>query len=195
MPDHPPTDEPELVRRIAQRDQAALSSLYDRYARPLFALALKIVTVAEEAEEVVTDVFCQVWRTADRYDASRGRVDAWLFMMTRSRALDRVRSAQRQQRSIEAQEAEAATDLPLDRVSDPEAEAELAERRRAVQAAMVGLAGPQREALELAFFEGLSHSEVAEKLNQPLGTVKTRIRAGLGKLRDALAPVWGAVAP
>jgi RNA polymerase sigma-70 factor (ECF subfamily) len=143
----------------------------------------------------VTDVFCQVWRTADRYDASRGRVDEWLFMMTRSRALDRVRSAQRQQRSIEAQEAEATLDLPLERGSDPAAEAELAERRRAVQVAMGGLADPQREALELAFFEGLSHSEVAEKLNQPLGTVKTRIRAGLGKLRDSLAPVWGAVAP
>lgn len=191
----PATDEAELVRRIAKRDQSALSVLYDRFSRPLYTLALKVVNVPEEAEEIVTDVFCQVWRTAERYDASRGRVDSWLFMMTRSRSLDRVRASQRQQRVIESQEAEASLEPTVSRVSDPQAEAELAERRQAVQAAMVGLSNPQREALEMAFFEGLSHSEVAAKTGEPLGTVKTRIRAGLGKLRESLAPAWGALAP
>lgn len=190
----PAPDEPALVRRVAARDEAALEALYDRYARPMFALALKITGVPEEAEEIVTDAFCQAWRTADRYDASRGRVDGWLFMMTRSRALDRLRAAQREQRRVEAQEAEVAV-APLDRVADPEADAELAERRRAVQAALVVLPEAQRRALELAFFEGLSHSEVAERTGEPLGTIKTRIRAGLGKLREALAPAWGVLAP
>ena len=190
----PPTDETALVRRVAARDQAALVALYDRYARAMYALALKIAGQPEEAEEIVTDVFCQAWRTADRFDPSRARVDGWLFMMTRSRALDRVRAAQRLQRRVEAQEAELAV-TPLDRVSDPEAEAELAERRRAVQAALGALAPAQRQALELAFFEGLSHSEVADRTGEPLGTIKTRIRAGLGKLREALAPAWGVTAP
>lgn len=190
----PESAEAALVRRVAERDQAALAALYDRYARPMFALALKIAGSPEEAEEVVTDVFCQAWRTADRYDPARARVDGWLFMMTRSRALDRVRAAQREQRRLEAQEAEAAV-APPDRVADPEADAELAERRQAVQAALAALSEPQRRALELAFFEGLSHSEVAERVGEPLGTIKTRIRAGLGKLREALAPAWGVLAP
>ncbi len=190
----PSPDEPALVRRVAARDEAALAALYDRYARPMFALALKITGVPEEAEEIVTDVFCQAWRTADRYDATRGRVDGWLFMMTRSRALDRVRAAQRELRRIEAQEAEVAV-TPQDRVSDPEADAELAERRRAVQSALGVLTEAQRQALELAFFEGLSHSEVAERTGEPLGTIKTRIRSGLGRLREALAPAWGVLAP
>lgn len=190
----PPPDETALVRRVAARDQAALAALYDRYARPMYALALKIAGRPEEAEEIVTDVFCQAWRTADRYDPARARVDGWLFMMTRSRALDRVRAAQREQRRVEAQEAELAV-MPVDRVSDPEAEAEFQDRRRAVQAALEVLTGPQRQALELAFFEGLTHSEVAERTGEPLGTIKTRIRAALGRLREALAPVWGVTAP
>ena len=190
----PSIDEPALVRLVAARDQAALAALYDRYARPMFALALKITGVAEEAEEIVTDVFCQAWRTADRYDATRGRVDGWLFMMTRSRALDRVRAALREQRRVEAQEAELAV-TPLDRVADPEADAELAERREVVQAALDVLTPAQRTALELAFYEGLSHSEVAERTGEPLGTIKTRIRSALGKLREALAPAWGVMAP
>jgi RNA polymerase sigma-70 factor (ECF subfamily) len=190
----PDQDEPALVRRVASRDQAALAALHDRYARPMYALAMKITGVPEEAEEIVTDVFCQAWRTADRYDPARARVDAWLFMMTRSRALDRVRAAQRDLRKREAQASEAAA-RPPERVSDPEAEAELAERRRAVHAALAGLTGPQREALELAFYEGLTHTEVAERVGEPLGTIKTRIRAGLGKLREALAPAWGVTTP
>lgn len=190
----PSIDEPALVRLVAARDQAALAALYDRYARPMFALALKITGVAEEAEEIVTDVFCQAWRTADRYDATRGRVDGWLFMMTRSRALDRVRASLREQRRVEAQEAELAV-TPLDRVADPEADAELAERREVVQAALGVLTPAQRTALELAFYEGLSHSEVAERTGEPLGTIKTRIRSALAKLREALAPAWGVLAP
>ena len=195
MSAQPPFDEPDLVRRVAMRDQAALSALYDRYSRPLYALALKIVLVPEEAEETVTDVFCQVWRTADRYDAGRARVDSWLFMMTRSRALDRVRAANRAARLVEAQAAEAAVDPLGGQVSDPEADAEIAERRGAVLAALGTLSAPQRVALELAFYEGLSHSEVAERTGEPLGTIKTRIRAGLGKLREVLAPAWDVVMP
>jgi RNA polymerase sigma-70 factor (ECF subfamily) len=183
------TDEQALLRRVVAGDQGALSALYDRYARVMFAIALKVVGSTEEAEEVVLDAFSQVWRTAARYDASRGRLDAWLFLITRSRALDRLRAMQRQEKALEASE-EAVSIAPL-AGTGPEEDALIAERREAVVRALGELPEPQRRLLELVYYEGLSHSEAAERTGEPLGTVKTRIRSGLGKLRDALAAAWG----
>jgi RNA polymerase sigma-70 factor (ECF subfamily) len=188
------TEDQDLLTKVAQRDQAALGALYDRYHRVVFGLAYKIVGSAEEAEEVVLDVFNQAWRTAGKYDAGRGRVDAWLFLMARSRALDHLRARQRAERSTAASEEEAAIDVQV-KVADPEAETLAAERRDAVKGALGSLPEQQRKALELVYFEGLSHSEVADRTGEPLGTIKTRVRQGLIKLREQLAPGWGMVTP
>lgn len=188
------SEDQALMRRVADRDSAALSSLYDRYARVVNGLAFKILGDAEEAEEVVIDVFEQAWRNAARYDASRGRVDAWLFLMTRSRSLDRVRARARVDRTTAASEELAAVDIQI-RVADPEADALASERREVVQLALSSLPDMQRRAIELAYYEGLSQSEIAERTGEPLGTIKTRMRAGLMKLREALLPVWGGVTP
>lgn len=181
----PPEDETLLVYQIAQRDQAALGQLYDRYARVMYSLAFKILGAAEEAEEVVLDVFAQVWREAHRYDVSRGRVDGWLFLITRSRALDRLRQRQRQSKVIEA----AAAQIPTVQGSPlPEEDLLIAERRERVAQAMAQLPPEQRQVLELAYFQGLSQSEIAQHTGLKLGTIKTRIRLGLTKLRGILSP-------
>ena len=132
------------LARMAQGDGDALAELYDRHARPVYSLALRILRDVRDAEDIVQEVFAQAWRQASRYSASRGVVAAWLMTLARSRAIDRLR---------------ARDDLPL----------------------------LQRVAIELAYFEGLTHVEIADRLEQPLGTVKTRIRLALGKLREVLA--------
>jgi RNA polymerase sigma-70 factor (ECF subfamily) len=177
-------DETSLLERIAQHDQAALSELYDRYARVLYALAFKVLGSVEEAEEVVLDVFSQVWRTAGGYDATRGRVDTWLFMLTRSRALDRLRALQRLTRAVAASvDAELLQSPPL---CNPEEDLLLSERRAQVLVALGQLPQEQRQVLELAYYKGLTHVEIAAQTGKSLGTIKTRIRLGLGKLREAL---------
>ncbi|XHX80497.1 MAG: sigma-70 family RNA polymerase sigma factor [Stenomitos frigidus ULC029] len=180
-----PLDETALLIRVAQRDHAALSELYDRYARVLYALAFKSLRSAEESEEVVLDVFAQVWRTADRYDISKGRVDTWLFMMTRSRVVDRVRSLQRVTKVTVASEnvAEIQTTNPG---VDPLESVLISERRDRVLAALSQLPEAQRQVIELAYYKGLTQAEIAVQTNLSLGTVKTRIRLGLSKLRVAL---------
>lgn len=177
-------DETPLLERIAQHDQAALSELYDRYARVLYALAFKILGSVEEAEEVVLDVFSQVWRTAERYDATRGRVDSWLFMLTRSRALDRLRALQRLTRGVVASVDTQLLQSPL--LCNPEEDLLILERRAQVLVALGQLPQEQRQVLELAYYKGLTHVEIAVQTGKPLGTIKTRIRLGLGKLREAL---------
>jgi RNA polymerase sigma-70 factor (ECF subfamily) len=179
------TDEYQLLERMAARDEGALARLYDRYAPAMFGLALKLLGSREEAEEVVLETFSQAWNSAGGYDRARGRVDAWLFMITRSRALDHLRARARASRTNEA--LEQAVTLELPRVADPEEDVLLAERRREVLSALGALPTSQRSALELVYYEGLSHAEVAERTGEPLGTVKTRIRLGLSKLRDLLA--------
>ena len=185
MTTQPSLDEISLLERIAQQDQTALSELYDRYARVLYALAFKILESVEEAEEVVLDVFSQVWRTAGRYDAKRGRADAWLFMLTRSRSLDRLRSLQRLTKTATASVDAAAVEFPAS--CSPEEDLLISERRTHVVAAMSKLPPEQRQVLELAYYKGLTHVEIAAQTGKSLGTIKTRIRLGLGKLREALS--------
>jgi RNA polymerase sigma-70 factor (ECF subfamily) len=180
-------DDVLLVERIAKLDQSALSQLYDRYARVLYALAFKMLESVEEAEEVVLDVFSQVWRIAGSYNATRGRVDAWLFMLTRSRVLDRLRALQRLTRA-----ADASVDAELIQSSslcNPEEDLLISERRTQVLAAMSQLPQEQRQVLELAYYKGLTHVEIATQTGKSLGTVKTRIRLGLSKLREALGSI------
>ncbi|PPS41011.1 sigma-70 family RNA polymerase sigma factor [Chroococcidiopsis sp. TS-821] len=175
-------EEAALLAKIAQQDQTALAKLYDRYAQVLYAVAFKIVGTVEEAEEVVLDVFHQVWKTAQRYDVKRGRVDTWLFMLTRSRSLDRLRALERI-----AQAAALTKTLPTQPLTiDPEEDVLIGERRARVLAALSQIPPAQRQVLEMAYYKGLTHVEIAAQTGERLGTVKTRIRLGLSKLRQIL---------
>lgn len=181
-----PDSEIQWVYQIAQQDQLALSKLYDRYARIIYSSAYRSLGNAEESEEVVMDVFTQVWRSADRYDAFKARVDTWLLMMARSRTFDRLRSRQRKGKVADAV---MIFEVPTMCMSPtPCEDAEIQERRRAVIAALEILPPEQRQVLELAYYGGHSHREIAEQTGMALGTVKTRIRLGLEKLRSALQP-------
>jgi RNA polymerase sigma-70 factor, ECF subfamily len=177
-------DERDLVDRVVSRDQAALGELHDRYARVVYAMALKISGSPGEAEDVTIDTFWQVWQQANRYDAVRGSVGAWICTIARSRALDRLRT-QRRSPLVATDEPPERVDLRVD--EDPEQDLFLAERSAIVRSALGELSDSQREAIELAFYHGLSHAEIADRLNEPLGTIKTRIRLGLSKMRDRMA--------
>jgi len=166
-----------------------LSRLYDETSSILFGLALRILDDAADAEEVVLDVYQQVWKAHQAFDPARGGVLGWLTVMTRSRAIDRLRSAgARRSRELPIEEGwEEASSQPA-----PESQSIFAQQRMIVRRALTALAPEQRQAIELAFFRGLTHGEVAEKLGAPLGTIKTRIRIGMRRLRDELAPAASA---
>jgi len=163
----------------------ALASLYDESSKLVYAIALRLLGQAADAEEVTLDVYAQVWRTAATYRSERGSVTAWLTTLARSRALDRARSrvsrARFEEPMMEVTEMKAEADE-----ASPEMKTAAAQRRRHVLSALATLSPEQREAVQLAFFSDLTHSELAEKLQQPLGTVKTRIRLGMMKLREQL---------
>jgi RNA polymerase sigma-70 factor, ECF subfamily len=178
-------DDLSLIEQIIQRNQAALSQLYDRYARIMYAVALKMLGSPEEAEEVVLDVFAQVWKTGNAYRAERGRVDGWLFMMTRSRTLDRLRARQRRDKVVHASTEDAQVQS-MSAGNGPEENLLIQDRRDRVLAALAKIPQEQRLVLELAYYGGLSQSEIASQTGLALGTIKTRIRLGLGKLRCIL---------
>lgn len=175
-----------LVARMAEQDQEALSALFDRYRGVVFSLALRILKERAEAEEVLTEVFFQAWSGAVGFDALRGTVAAWLVTLCRSRAIDRLRAKGRRDSGLGliAQQQSKAVSPAVGRES--EAAAEIQMRRTRIQAALDTLTPEQRGALELAYYGGLSHSEIAAKLGEPLGTIKTRIRQGLLMLRESL---------
>jgi RNA polymerase sigma-70 factor (ECF subfamily) len=172
-----------LLHQLLQRDVDAFEQLYDRHSRIVYTLVLRIVQQASTAEEVVQDVFLQLWRNAAQYDARRGPFAPWLMTLARNRAVDHLRLKSERQRRREDQTEE----LPPV-VSAPQFEQALDEKRRAeqVRALMGSLNAQQRRAIELAYFEGLSHSEIAEALKEPLGTVKSWIRNGLLRLKEGL---------
>jgi RNA polymerase sigma-70 factor (ECF subfamily) len=178
-----PTDA-ALMEQLVRSNAEALAALYDRYARPVYALALRITRQPAAAEEIVQDVFLQLWRTADRFELTRA-LEPWLFTLARHRALDQLRTKTEKQRGRE----EALDELPLASAGpSPEQQADWAQRASRVRALMGELPEAQRRAIELAFFEGLTHSEIAAALGQPLGTVKSWIRSGLLRLREGLTP-------
>ena len=185
MTSHKSSEESLLLVQIARKDQTALAKLYDRYGRPSYALAYKILGSVEEAEEVVLDVFSQIWQKAATYDPSRSRADTWLFMLTRSRSLDRLRVLQRTVRAAQAcmEDAKISTDY----IAEPMEDAMIEERSEQVKAALETLPAEQRIALELAYYQGLTCAAIAAKTGIPTGTIKTRIRLGISKLRQALS--------
>ena len=172
-----------LLSRLLQKDVSAFEQLYDRHSRLVYGLVLRILQQAPTSEEVVQDVFLQLWRNADQYDSSRGPFVPWLCTMARNRALDQLRLKSERQRRREDQPVE----LPQVVVA-PDYEKAIDETRRAerVRALLASLTPQQKKAIELAYFEGLSHSEIAAALKEPLGTVKSWIRNGLLRLKEGL---------
>jgi RNA polymerase sigma-70 factor, ECF subfamily len=172
-----------LVRAVAGGDQSALRSLYDRVHRIVFTLSLRITRDREAAEEVSLDVFHDVWRRAAAYDPANGTVVGWIMNLTRSRAIDRRRFEQREKR------------VPGGKLAPPSRESEREpfeqlqglDQGRVLREALTQLTAEERQAIEIAFFSELSYAETAARLGEPLGTVKSRIRSGLEKLRQSLA--------
>jgi RNA polymerase sigma-70 factor (ECF subfamily) len=182
----PEQDWATLVQSIAAGDQLALHALYERAHRIVFTLVLRIAANRETAEELPIDVFHDVWRRASGYDAANGTVLGWIMNQARSRAIDRVRFESRKKRSHDGDVqplAEAAAD-PHDVIA-------LREQGESLRAALTALTPDERQAIETTFFAGLTHAEAATRLNQPLGTIKTRIRSGLHKLRHTLTAEAG----
>jgi RNA polymerase sigma-70 factor (ECF subfamily) len=173
----------QCIQRAASGDQQGLAELYDHSSRLIYSVALRIAGNPADAEEITLDVYSQVWKLAKDYTPDRGSPSAWLVMMARSRALDKVRSR------VSRTQHETTLETAFDAAAPGESAEDSAlnsENRRRIQRAMQDLSEEQRQAIELSFFSGMTHSELAERLGQPLGTVKTRIRLGMMKLRTAL---------
>ena len=170
-----------LVQSIAAGDQLALHALYEMAHRPVFTLTMRITANRETAEELTIDVFHDVWRGASRYDTANGTVLGWIMNQARSRAIDRLRFESRQKRNH-------GDDVPplTEAAADPRDVLELREQGESLRAALTALTPDERQAIEMTFFAGFTHAEAAARLNQPLGTIKTRIRSGLHKLRHTL---------
>jgi RNA polymerase sigma-70 factor (ECF subfamily) len=192
-------DDYALMDAIANRDPDALSALYDRHSPSLLALCLRVLRDRGSAEELLVEIFQEVWQHATRYDATRGAPGAYLMTLARSRSIDRLRSQARRRAAApvggvgvagEDRQSGAVTE-PADAAAGPLERVLADERGKTVKAALSQLDPLQREAIEIAFYEGLSHTEVAERLDKPLGTVKSNIRRGLLKLRDILVKEGG----
>jgi RNA polymerase sigma-70 factor (ECF subfamily) len=177
----------ELLRRIARRDRTAFAELYDRFSRPLYATALRILNDARESEDIVQEVFLALWEKAAVFEQERGSAFSWAVTLTRNRAIDRIRQRKRRTELLAASSPD---DLGYADAGGGDDSAEalvFKEKAGAVRAAVAGLPAEQQRALQLAFFSGLTQQEISEKLGEPLGTVKARIRRGLLRLRETLS--------
>jgi RNA polymerase sigma-70 factor (ECF subfamily) len=183
--EQPHDEDVELLKAVASRDEAALGQLYDRYRLILFSVLVRILNNREEAEDVLQEVFLQVWRRAADFDANRGRPFKWLVTLARSRGIDRLRSVASRERVATAAGAE--VNEASGDVSDAATDAIRSEQRGVVNNALSQLPEEQKRPLMLAYFDGLTQSEIAMQLGAPLGTVKTRMRSGMMKLRELLS--------
>lgn len=174
-----------MIRSIAAGSAEALADLYDRYASTVFGLAKRITGRVEDAEEVVQDVFAQVWKQATRYEGARATVAGWLVMLARTRAIDRVRARSARPDQASGVDPDAIAPLPA-HGPDPEQVTLSAEDARGVHGALRLLPDAQRSLVDLAYYDGLTHAEIAARTGIPLGTVKTRLRTAMMTLRDAL---------
>ena len=173
----------DLLTRMAAGDREAFAVFYDRYAPVVFPLILRIVRERADASDVLQEVFWEAWRSADAYDPARGSPEAWMVTRARTRAIDRIRATRRRSETFVAPLDEAVAAAPGEPPGDA---AERAEHRGTIRSALDRLPDAQREVIELAYYAGLTQTEIAERLKQPLGTVKTRIRLGLERLREVV---------
>jgi RNA polymerase sigma-70 factor (ECF subfamily) len=181
-------DDEELMERILHRDLQAFRVLYERYGSLVYSTCLRIVRDAQIAEDMVQEIFLRIWRRPESYLPQRGRFVTWLTSVTRNRAVDEIRSRNRRFRHETASPEEQEREVPSAERMDPALTAELKDQRRLILAALERIPREQREVIELAYFGGFTQQEISERLSQPLGTVKTRIRLGMQKLRSALTP-------
>jgi len=172
----------QLIQRAAAQDREAFSQLYDRFSSLVFSLAMRLLRAQSDAEDLLQEVFMQVWRQAGSYSQERGSPEAWIINIARSRAIDKLRSIRRRDKSF------VLTDDPAGAESADNVESTVgdSESKLAMNSALANLPEAQRKVLELAYFDGLSQTEIAERLKEPLGTVKTRMRAGIQRLRSII---------
>jgi len=171
-----------LIQKVANQDRDAFGQLYDRFSSLVFALAMRMLRVRSDAEDLLQEVFVQIWRQAQSYSVQRGSPEAWIVNIARSRAIDKIRSIRRMEKSF------VLTDDPARAESSENVESSAAESeaRMAMNSALANLPETQRKVLELAYFDGLTQTEIANRLAEPLGTIKTRMRSGIQRLRDML---------
>ena len=171
-----------LIQKVANQDRDAFSQLYDRFSSLVFTLAMRMLRVRSDAEDLLQEVFVQIWRQAQSYSVQRGSPEAWIVNIARSRAIDKLRSIRRMEKSF------VLTDDPARAESSENVESSAAESeaRMAMNSALANLPETQRKVLELAYFDGLTQTEIANRLAEPLGTIKTRMRSGIQRLRDML---------
>ncbi len=177
-----PTIAVRLIQQVANQDRDAFSQLYDRFSTMVFTLAMRMLKARSDAEDLLQEVFVQVWRQAQSYSAERGSPEAWIVNIARSRAIDKIRSIRRMEKSFVLTEDPARAES-TDNVESSAMESEV---RMAMNSALANLPEAQRKVLELAYFAGLTQTEIATRLAEPLGTVKTRMRSGIQRLREIL---------
>jgi RNA polymerase sigma-70 factor, ECF subfamily len=177
-----PTIAVQLIEKVANQDRDAFSQLYDRFSTLVFSLALRMLRVRSDAEDLLQEVFVQVWRQAQGYSSARGSPEAWIINIARSRAIDKIRSIRRREKNF------VLTDDPARAESGENVESSAAESevKLTMNSALANLPEAQRKVLELAYFDGLTQTEIAERLAEPLGTIKTRMRSGIQRLREML---------
>jgi RNA polymerase sigma-70 factor (ECF subfamily) len=180
-----------LMERLTYQDLTAFRTLYNRYSSLVYSASLRVLRDAGLAEDMVQEIFLRIWRKPESYVATRGKFATWLTSVTRNRAVDAIRSRNRRYRHETASPEEQEWDVPGDERDDPALTAEMSDQRRMILKALSGLPAEQRQVIKLAYFGGLTQQEISEKLDQPLGTVKTRIRLGMQKLKVALSPEMG----
>lgn len=182
------TSDAELVHRVSLGDTAALEALYNRYARVVYSFAMRIVSDPMLAEEILQEVFVRTWRQADRFQRSRGNFGSWLLSITHNLAIDEIRKRQRRPQKSDSVDVSDALFGLVDEATNVEEAAQASALRMRIKTALLTLPEAQRDAIELAFFSGMSQREIAAHLDIPLGTIKTRMRLGLKKLRLELEP-------
>jgi len=181
-------DDEELMQRLFYRDLKAFRTLFGRYGNLVYATSLRVVRDAQLAEDMVQEIFLRLWRKPENYVAGRGKFVSWLMSVTRNRAVDEIRSRNRRFRYETSSPEEQQREFPAPEGNAPALMAELADQRRLILAALARVPADQRLVIEMAYFGGLTQQEISDQLSQPLGTVKTRIRLGMQKLRAALTP-------
>src|SRR3954452_18907879 len=183
----------DLIARVSAGDARALEVLYDRYSRVVYSFALRIVSDPLIAEEILQEVFFRAWQQGKAFRETRGAFVTWLLSITHNMAIDEVRKRRRRPQKADSEEPELVLAGVPDTSQDVEGEVWLSSLRSTIEAAMVQLPAPQREAIELAYFQGLTQREISERLGEPLGTIKTRMRLGIQKLREQLGDQLGDV--